>query len=157
MKTNWIEHKHEQMPYKGRFVHNWFSNMTLLSNTITFAGLEFNSVENAYQAAKCADKSDVSKFVDITPQASKRLGKAVKLRKDWDEVKIKIMAELIKQKFEKNADQFELLMSTGNSVIVEFNNWNDTFWGASVQTGDGQNNLGIILMNLRDAFRRRNN
>ena len=38
-------------------------------------------------------------------------------------------------------------MATGNAVLVEKNDWGDTFWG--VCSGKGENYLGRLLMQVR--------
>jgi hypothetical protein len=40
-----------------------------------------------------------------------------------------------------------LLLDTSDKVLIEENNWNDTFWG--VCNGVGENNLGRLLMQVR--------
>jgi hypothetical protein len=43
-----------------------------------------------------------------------------------------------------------LLISTGDTQLIEENTWGDTFWG--VCNGIGKNMLGIILMDVRRAL-----
>ena len=43
------------------------------------------------------------------------------------------------------------LLDTGDTELIEGNNWHDTFWG--VCKGKGQNNLGKILMEVRKDIR----
>jgi hypothetical protein len=38
---------------------------------------------------------------------------------------------------------------TGNTELVEGNHWHDTFWGVDATTGEGDNGLGQILMQVR--------
>ena len=54
-------------------------------------------------------------------------------------------------KFTQNSELYNLLLSTGSSIIIEGNQWQDTFWG--VVNGEGQNNLGLLLMLLRNELR----
>lgn len=54
-------------------------------------------------------------------------------------------------KFTQNSELYNLLLSTGSSIIIEGNLWQDTFWG--VVNGEGQNNLGLLLMLLRNELR----
>jgi len=42
------------------------------------------------------------------------------------------------------------LMETGNAELIEGNNWEDIFWG--VCNGTGENNLGKLLMKLRQSL-----
>ena len=82
---------------------------------------------------------------------TKRAGRNVKLRPDWDQVKLSIMENLVRQKFTNNLILKKRLLDTGSQEIQEGNAWNDTFWG--VCRGQGQNNLGKIIMKIRDELR----
>ena len=60
------------------------------------------------------------------------------------------MFDLLKQKFDKdlNPENFKKLKETGNKYLEEMNWWGDLYWGKS-KGGNGQNMLGIMLMNIR--------
>ena len=58
------------------------------------------------------------------------------------------MRELCRQKY-NNPKYRELLLSTGNALIQEGNNWGDRFWGVDLKSGVGDNNLGRIIMDIR--------
>ncbi len=83
------------------------------------------------------------------PSTVKKLGKVLKVRKDWDSVKLKIMEWAVNEKF-KDPELEKMLIDTGNEELVEGNWWNDTYWG--VCNGVGENNLGKILMRVRDKI-----
>ena len=57
------------------------------------------------------------------------------------------MYNICKIKFTQNPNLGKLLIETQNEEIIEGNDWDDTFWG--VCNGEGQNNLGKILMQIR--------
>ena len=38
--------------------------------------------------------------------------------------------------------------------LIEGNNWHETFWGVDSETGEGQNNFGKILMELREELKK---
>jgi predicted NAD-dependent protein-ADP-ribosyltransferase YbiA (DUF1768 family) len=59
------------------------------------------------------------------------------------------MEELLRQKF-SNPVMARKLLDTDENVLVEGNDWNDTFWG--VCNGKGENHLGILLMKTRKAL-----
>jgi predicted NAD-dependent protein-ADP-ribosyltransferase YbiA (DUF1768 family) len=82
-----------------------------------------------------------------TPGQAKRAGNNLVLRPDWEEVKIPIMRELLKQKFSNRALMYKLRQTKGE--LIEGNNWGDTFWG--VCKGQGENHLGRLLMEIRDS------
>lgn len=128
------------------FLSNFIAAKVIFNN-ITFA-----TVENAYQAAKCKFPEDMSEFINITSGQAKRKGKRVVIRDDWENVKLTIMEDLVRQKF--NQEPFKtLLINTNDLVIQEGNSWNDTFWGIDLKTGIGQNHLGKILMKIREGFK----
>ena len=118
---------------------------------IVYAGMVYRSVEHAYQASKCKDESDRLKVaLAPSPGEAKRLGRMMKKRKDWDEVRVDIMYELNKRKYE-NPELRNMLLATGDAYLEETNNWYDRFWG--VCKGEGRNQLGEILMNIRDKIK----
>lgn len=111
-------------------------------------GLIYYSVENAYQASKTLNRFQrlhIAQF--CSPGQAKRYGRNVILREDWEDVKLEIMTDLVTQKFTKNLELLTKLLNTGESMLIEGNNWNDTYWG--ICNGKGENNLGKILMKIR--------
>ena len=90
---------------------------------------------------------------DKTPGNAKSIGRHLELRPYWDNIKIAIMTDLVAKKFAIRELQIKLL-DTGNEELVEKNWWNDVFWG--VCNGIGENNLGKILMNIRENIRKGN-
>lgn len=114
---------------------------------IRYKGLDFPSVEHAYQAAKATNMVDLEAIRQApTAGASKRLGKKVQLRPDWEQVKIPLMMNFLRQKFSAEPRK-AFLLSTGTHTLIEGNTWGDTFWG--VCNGKGQNWLGKCLMQVR--------
>ena len=60
------------------------------------------------------------------------------------------MRELLELKFEKEPRKTWLL-TTGDRELIEENHWGNTFWG--VCNGIGENNLGNLLMVVRDKLK----
>jgi N-glycosidase YbiA len=73
------------------------------------------------------------------------------LRPDWLLVKERIMLEAVYAKFSQNTHLRELLLSTGDKILIEHTE-NDEIWGDKLD-GTGTNKLGIILMVVRDVLR----
>ena len=113
-------------------------------------GLEFDSSEAYFQSRKTSDPIVRQKFVGLTPDESKRLGRRVTLRHDWEEIKDQVMTEVLEAKFSQNPDLSKLLVETGNALLVEGNTWGDKYWG--VCKGEGKNRLGFLLMVLREKI-----
>lgn len=109
------------------------------------------TVEHFFQALKTKDTAEQEKILNApTPGSAKRLGRTVKLRSDWEEIKDDIMYELVRDKFE-DPELAEKLLATGEAELIEGNTWGDTYWG--VCRGRGLNKLGRILMQVRAELR----
>ena len=59
-----------------RFLSNFYPCIVLLD------GVEYPSIENAYQAAKTLDLSERALFKDVSAGKAKRLGRQIKIRQD---------------------------------------------------------------------------
>ena len=129
--------------------YRFLSNFWVLENPIEIEGLVFDSSEAAYQAMKTLDPIARGKFQELTPSESKKFGKNLDMRKDWEEVKVGVMEEIVQQKFDKNPKLAQKLIETYPQQLVEGNWWGDTFWGVSIKNHSGQNHLGEILMKIR--------
>ncbi len=110
-------------------------------------GIEYDYRENAFQAAKVFDNEKRLSLQHVKPSVAKSFGKVCKLRPDWEEVKDRIMYQIVYDCFNRNQDLKDALLETGDQEIVEGNAWGDTYWG--VCKGVGKNKLGQILMRVR--------
>jgi ribA/ribD-fused uncharacterized protein len=115
-------------------------------------GSPWSTAEAAYQCVKCADPAEYNFMRHMSsPGAIKRYGRRVLLRDDWEEVKVKFMADIVLAKFTQSPHLTSRLLDTGYGVLIEGNSWGDTFWGQV--DGVGDNHLGRILMDVRHKFR----
>lgn len=111
--------------------------------------LVYPSVEHAYVAAKSENSKDWFVIRDLsTSGKAKRYGKSIKLRGDWDSIKLILMTNYVNQKF-RNDPLLAMLKETAPHELVEGNTWGDTYWG-QCPIGNGANHLGKILMRIRD-------
>lgn len=129
--------------------YRWLSNFWPCA--ISFNGLVFSSLEAAYVAAKTDDPTEIMYINTLTPGQAKKYGRTLELRPDWDEVKVYAMLFLLRKKFKKGSDLAKMLDATGDAELIEGNTWGDTFWG--VCNGIGENNLGKLLMQVREENR----
>ncbi len=112
--------------------------------------------EHYFQAQKFVD-TDRPWFDKIgsvkTPKEAAKMGRDRNhpLRSDWEQVKDEIMQRAVLQKFKTNADIREILLATGDELIVE-NAPHDYYWGCG-KDGSGKNKLGEILMAVREILR----
>lgn len=118
--------------------------------SVTWGGITYKNNEAAFQSAKVLDKSIREKFSMLDPSSAKRKGKHVQLRHDWEKVKYDIMYEICLTKFSQNEELKEKLLATGDEYLEEGNTWGDRIWGTV--NGKGQNNLGKILMRVREEL-----
>jgi len=114
-------------------------------------GRYYPSLEHAYQAMKATNKEDMAWVrCAINPREAKKRGNEIVCREDWEDVKLRFMEKLVYLKFTSNPYLCEKLLETKGEELVEGNWWKDTFWG--VCNGVGENNLGKILMKVRDQI-----
>lgn len=110
----------------------------------------FLSAEHAYQSQKARFPRDAQLIAQAaTPAMAKRMGQQVLLRKDWEFTKLALMLQIVRRKFDHPV-MATLLKDTGDAELIEGNTWGDTYWG--VCNGKGQNQLGKILMLVRDEL-----
>lgn len=124
---------------------------------VTLEGMEYPTVEHAYQAAKTQDAGERQMIrLASTPDLAKKMSRKLTRRPDWPEVKVDIMRELVWQKFQGHPDLKELLLATGDAELAEGNTWHDNFWGscrcAQCAASPGQNWLGRLLMEVRERL-----
>lgn len=132
---------------KGFFhKYRWLSNFHM--SAVRYNGHTYDSVEHAYQAAKAIDEESRAHIADsYSPSIAKSRGQAIKCRGDWEQVKLAVMEECLRSKFQDPILRSRL-RATGAKYLEETNWWNDTFWGADIY-GNGANNLGHLLMKIR--------
>jgi len=117
-------------------------------------GRWWNFVEAPYQASKTLyqDEKDAI-WAAVKANDSRLLGQKVTMRHDWDQIKRRVMKECVMAKFLQHADLRKQLIETGDEELIEDTTTsNDMFWGCGTN-GDGQNNLGKILMEIRTELK----
>jgi ribA/ribD-fused uncharacterized protein len=126
----------------------WLSNFAPVR--VFLDGIEYQSVEHAYQAAKTLISSERESIRKLSAGQAKREGRKITMRPDWEAVKELVMLDLTRQKYQDPMYK-KLLLSTNELEIEEGNVWGDTYWG--VCRGIGANRLGKILMKVRQEIR----
>lgn len=133
------------MTFRGRY--GFLSNMYAVN--FVWDGRTYRNSEAAFQSAKSLDPAVRDTFCEMNGVTAKRAGRKVRLRGDWESVKLEIMEDVVRAKFSQNPDLLRMLVDTGDQELVEGNRWHDTFWGVDLVSGRGENHLGRILMKLR--------
>ncbi len=144
-------------------INSFIGQYRFLSNfypvIIEFDGQYYASVEHAYQAAKTTDK-ELRKIFTINNQTmsasgAKKIGQMLQLRPGWEQLKIIIMEQLLRQKFNQPCFK-EQLLKTNDEELIEGNNWHDNYYGICYCPkckGTGENNLGKLLLKIRNELK----
>lgn len=117
-------------------------------------GREYPSLENAYQAMKCERDIDRIPFTQCSPSEAKKMGKKVKMVEGFDNIKYRLMRNLLDVKFDDNKDLRQRLLETAPDSLVEGNWWHDNYWGwcqcDKCKKEIHQNMLGELLQRKRN-------
>lgn len=142
------------MQFRGDY--HFLSNM--YQHPLVYKGVKYATAEAAFQSAKCPGHEQ--EFAALADGFSARkLGKKLPMQPNWDLIKVQIMEEILRIKFQKpelsvyrplNLQDCHHRLLRTRSYIQEDNYWHDTFWG--VCNGVGENQLGRLLMKIRDEY-----
>ncbi len=135
--------------------YRWLSNFYPCE--LRFRGKRYPSVEYAYLSAKSDDKEWKSLCANPKEKQSKIKKKSqyLELVPNWDEIKMDVMRECLELKFSQEPFR-SWLIETGDLHLQEGNTWGDKFWGVDLETGEGDNNLGKLIMEVRDIIHTQN-
>lgn len=143
--------------------HAFLSNF--YPSIIIYDGIKFPTMEHYFQALKTTDMAErIAISQATTPGRAKRMGRKITLRDDWEIIKMYIMYKGLLQKFmseDLNPGLGAKLVSTGDAILIEGNNWHDNIWGQCscdksikcIQSQPGKNYLGILLMDVRSIVK----
>ena len=147
--------------YKTKEAFGGLSNMAA-GYPLQINGIRILTTEALYQACRFPHMPEIQREIieQQSPMTAKMKSKPhrKKSRRDWDQVRYKVMRWCLRVKLAQNYDKFgQLLLATSDQPIVEQSR-KDNYWGAKVvdKTGDtlvGQNVLGRLLMELREKLR----
>lgn len=139
--------------------YRWLSNMTTFEKPFIHNGLRYRTNEHFYVAMKSKDTHvRIAVTEIISPGKVKRFGRIFDIRDDWDEIRIPTMLEGLRYKFSiDNPVLRQKLIDTGDMYIQEGNTWGDSFWGYCFIDEMGKNNLGKLLMQIREEIRWKKN
>lgn len=129
-----------------------FYRSNMYPSPIVYKNITFKTSEHFYQASKTFDKSAQEVIMNCnTPYLAKKKAQTIKVRSDWDDIKLNIMKIAVYLKFSQNKEIYYLLKKS-TDYIEETNYWHDLFWGncyCKKCNGKGLNHLGKILMDIR--------
>jgi ribA/ribD-fused uncharacterized protein len=129
-----------------------FSNFS--RHPVFLKGKRWSTSEHYFQAQKFAGtEHEEAVRLCKTPREAANLGRSRKLplRRDWEAVKEDVMLEALRAKFTQHEDLREILVGTGEALLVE-HTANDSYWGDGGD-GSGMNRLGQLLMRVREELK----
>ena len=138
--------------YSDRAAFGCFSNFS--THGITLKGRWWPTSEHYFQAQKFVGTPHEEAIRQAkTPKQAATMGRerTRPLRADWERVKDDVMREAVREKFRAHATIRQILLDTGDALLVE-NAPGDYYWGIGAD-GSGKNMLGRILMEIRDELR----
>lgn len=134
--------------------YRWLSNFHLVD--LPYKGLIYPSSEHLYQALKVIGTNpEAAEKVRLasSPNKARLAGREVPLPTNWEEVKLSKMEETLRIKFAKETELGEMLKATGTALLEPKIWWHDCFFEKCICEkcgGKGENNLGKLLMKIRD-------
>lgn len=157
----------ERIPFEGasgpviRF-HNqrdfpWGCLSNFYPAPIIVAGKSYPTSEHFFQSLKFFGKSpELMETIRTTddPGVAAEMGRDREhpIRADWEQVKEDIMFHALVAKYSQHPLLLYALMQTKYTMIVEWHH-KDKYWASGSDFLEGQNRLGILLMQVREQFR----
>ena len=139
------------------YTPNWFSNMMPMEEPLIYKGVAYRTVEHFFQAMKTMDDNLRKEIAEKkSPYTAKQYWRnnGNKIRSDWKNIRLDVMEYALRHKFKVFTVYCKMLLDTEDHEIVEWNVWSDTFWGKDIRTGEGENNLGKLLMKIRTDLKK---
>lgn len=135
-----------------------FSNF--YKSPIVIEGITWKTTEHYFQAAKFFN-TDPDWAIEIakvkTAKEAAKMGRSREhpIDPNWESIKDNIMLEALRAKFTQHSDLKQVLLSTGDSEIVE-KTTHDYYWGCGTNK-TGLNMLGKLLVKVRSELNGDNN
>ncbi len=115
----------------------------------SFAGFTWYFAVQFFQAAKFTDEEIIQKIKTCeSPFRCAAIGQTrrFKIRDDWESIKVSVMEQAIRARFEQHPELAKVLRLTKRKLYDH--SAADNFWGIGVD-GHGANMTGEILMKIR--------
>ena len=143
---------------------SWLSNFHPCGITVSVAGgfgnpISFPSAEHLYQFSKW-DRRGVDQRTlmdticglgECDAAMAKRWGRKIKMRPNWEGMKMRLMTQVLREKYAQNTDLADRLRATDDALLWHLSPW-DMFWGGT-ENRAGLNRLGMLTMAARDRLR----
>ncbi len=135
------DYPREILAFKGEYA--------FLSNDfpaeVTYRGVTYSCVTSAFLAAQCDDPKERAKIAGMRPD---KVRQRIPADPVWQRAHEDLMADLVKQKFNRHPELRARLLATGNMKLI-CGRSKDRYWGVNLTTWEGENRLGQILTEVR--------
>ena len=130
----------------NNYLSNYYTSRILIH--IDGKDINFLNVEACYQALKNKTNTEYIKLLsdEINPRIAKLIGRMFVYNDDWKYERVKIMKDLVYQKFSQNSDLRNKLLSTGLGEIIKISG-RTTYWNSIYH-----NRMGLILTQIRNEL-----
>jgi ribA/ribD-fused uncharacterized protein len=136
------------------YENTYYSFSNFSSFAINWKGYICATTEHAYQSEKFDDKKIKEEIINASSALNAMLiakENKDKYKKDWYEIKLKVMKEILQEKIKQHPYIKEKLLQTNNREIIE-NSPKDDFWGWGPNK-NGANHLGKLWMEIREEIK----
>lgn len=138
-------------------INQFKGDYTFLGNRFpcrfNWRGLAYGSAEAAFQSSKCVGESERKVFASCSADTAAQKGKDLVSYTGWEEEQLDIMESILQAKFGQNPAMMKKLADTGKSILINGNSKHETYWGVDLYSWEGENNLGKLLMKIREKER----
>ncbi|WP_067812516.1 NADAR family protein [Actinomadura kijaniata] len=118
---------------------------------ITVDGTTYPTVEHAYWALSTTDEALAERVRAGDSAAARDLAAEGPSRPGWDDVRLAVMTELLRTKFDQHPDLADVLLATGDGRI-HYASAPSPFWGTGEE---GRNWIGRLLELVRSELQAR--
>jgi hypothetical protein len=128
-----------------------FSNFS--SFAIEWKGKLYMTSEHVYHSEKYEDEKMKEQIRNCrSAHEALKLAEANKdkCRGDWNEIKLKVMKEILRVKVQQHPYVKKKLIESGDKELIE-DSWRDSYWGWG-SNKDGENHLGKLWMEVREEI-----
>jgi len=125
-----------------------FSNFS--SFKLRWKGFDWMTSEHIYHSEKFNDSKLIEQLKETrSAHDAMKLAYANRenYKKDWDDIKLKVMKDILRAKVEQHPYVKKKLLESGDKELIE-NSWRDSYWGWGANK-DGENHLGKLWMEVR--------
>mgnify|MGYP001560166545 CR=1 FL=1 len=139
------------------YEHEFYVFSNFSSFMLEWKGKLYPTSEHAYHSEKFDDAETKEQIRNIrSAHDSEKFANANKdkQRKDWSEIKLDVMKNVLRAKVEQHPYVKKKLLESGDKELIE-DSWRDSYWGWGPNK-DGENHLGKLWMEVREEFKNGN-